>query len=269
MTRPHTLPVLALALALGGCGTGGDSGARYDPFTSVRDRTAEHPEQASPRWERVATFLGTGAARESFTVASGAIQWRARWRCDTGRLRLSRTGRRVADTACPRRGTGTDVRTGDLTLAVDATGPWRVVIEQQVDTPLHEPPLAAMRSPEARVIARGRFYPLERSGRGTASLYRLPNRRLALRLDGFATSANTDLFVWVSTAGRPRNTVEAARAKHVVLDSLKSTRGEQNYLVPAGVKPAAIRSVVIWCVPVRIAYTAASLRSGGSATNSR
>jgi hypothetical protein len=260
MTRA-TLSAALAVLLLAGCGTKAqDRPGRFDPFTEVHDRTAQDARRASPRWEPVATFSGAGPADERFTVARGAIQWRARWSCESGRLRLSSGPTRLADGSCPRRGAGVDVRTGALELAVDASGPWRVVLEQQVDTPLHEPPLVAMRSPKARVIARGSFYPLERSGRGTASLYRLPGGRLALRLDGFATSANTDLFVWVSTAPRPRTTVEAARGNHVVVHALKSTLGEQNYVVPAGVLARDIRSVVIWCVPVRIAYTAASLR---------
>jgi hypothetical protein len=260
MSRTTRLAMLAV-VALAGCGGGsGERTERFDPFTEVRDRTVRSPERASARWERVATLSGSGPASEPFTIDGGAIQWRARWRCDGGRMALSAGSRALAETRCPRAGTSADVGTGRHTLDVEASGRWRVVVEQQVDTPLAEPPLKAMRAPGARVIAAGRFYGLERRGRGTASLYRLRGGRLALRFDGFATSANTDLFVWLSTAPRPRSTVEAARAEHVVLHVLKSTIGAQNYLIPAAVKAAQIRSVVIWCVPVRIAYTAAALR---------
>jgi hypothetical protein len=253
----------ALLLAtLAGCG--GDSAAResrFDPFTEVRDRTARAPEKASARWERVARVSGSEAATERVTIDRDAIQWRARWRCDNGRFELVSGGRRLAAADCPGTGTDTDVRTGAVDLAVDASGPWQVVVDQQVDTPLIEPPLRAMRAAGARVIAAGRFYGLERRGRGKASIHRLPGGRLALRLDGFATSANTDLFVWLSRAPEPESTVDAAKAEHVVLRALKSTIGDQNYLIPAAVDASEIRSIVIWCVPVRIAYTAASLRA--------
>ena len=260
MSRAAGAAALLLA-TLAGCG--GDPAARekrFDPFTEVRDRTVDAPEQASARWERVALVSGSEAAVERLTIDPHAIQWRARWRCDTGRFELRSGGRRLAETDCPGTGTETDVRTGGVDLAVDASGPWRVVVEQQVDTPLIEPPLKAMRGAGARVIAAGRFYGLERKGRGEASIHRLPGGRLALRLDGFATSPNTDLFVWLSRAPEPKSTVEAAKAKHVVLRALKSTIGDQNYLIPAAVDASEIRSIVIWCVPVRIAYTAASLR---------
>ena len=262
MTRaaPAAAAVAAL-LGLAGCGGGsGERTERFDPFTEVRDRTVRSPQRASARWETVTELSGSASSTEAFAIDRDAIQWRARWHCESGRLRLSTGSRELVAARCPGRGAGTEVRTGALELVTEASGPWRVVIEQQVDTPLHEPPLEAMAAPGARVLAAGRFYGLERTGRGVASLYRLASGRLALRLDGFATSANTDLFVWLSRARRPSDTVEAAKARHLVLAPLKSTVGEQNYLIPRTVDADDIRSVVVWCVPVRIAYTAAPLQ---------
>ena len=253
MTRT-CLAVLTCVLALPGCGSGDGEGG--DPFTAVRDRTAERTDRASPRWERITTLAGSGPAQKGFTVADGAIQWRARYRCEAGGLRLSADGRPLAQASCPDAGATSDVRTGALTLGVEAAGRWRVALDQQVDTPLREPPLAGM---GAGVLARGDFYDIERRGAGTATLHRLRSGRLALRLDGFSTSANSDLFVWASTARRPRTTVQAARAPHTVVRELKSTLGSQNYPLPAGVEAGDVRSVVIWCVPIRIAYTAATL----------
>jgi hypothetical protein len=270
MNATARLCALALgAVLLAGCGSDGDGErkAGADPF-SVVARAPSVSElatrKAAPRWEPVATLRGSGAATRSFAVARGAIQWRATYRCERGRLRLavlagtSRKG--LASAACPRRGRRTAVSTGRLRLGVQASGPWSVRLEQQVDTALREPPLPAMRSSRARVIARGRFYRIERFGRGTASLYRLANGRLALRLENFATSANLDLFVWLSRASRPRTTVQAERAPHTVLAPLKSTLGDENYLLPRGTRAEDVRSIVIWCDPVQIAYTAATLR---------
>jgi len=270
LSRAGRAALLACALSLAACGSDGEErSSAFDPFTEVPREpsgAAAAARRAAPRWEPIATLSGSGPASRPITIARRAIQWRARWRCQTGRLQLATVasaGDRTLARAdeCPRRGTSTSVRTGALRLAVKASGPWRIALEQQVDTALHEPPLAAMRSPQARVLARGRFYELERTGRGSALLYRLPGGRLALRLaGGFATAANTDLFVWLSTSPKPRNTVQAARTKHTVLRGLKSTLGEQNYLLPAGSSASAVRSIVIWCEPVRIAYTAAALR---------
>jgi len=126
-------------------------------------------------------------------------------------------------------------------------------------TPLNEPPLRAMRSKRAVVLKRGTFYPVERRGKGRVALYRLPGNRLALRLRDFSTSSNTDLFIWLSGARRPKTTKQAVSAPHRQFARLKSTLGSQNYLLPRSVKAGDVRSIVIWCEPVRIAYTAARL----------
>ncbi len=50
------------------------------------------------------------------------------------------------------------------------------------------------------------------------------------------------------------------RAPHREFALLKSTLGDQNYLLPRNVDIENVRSIVIWCEPVSIVYTAASLR---------
>ena len=151
------------------------------------------------------------------------------------------------------------MQTGAQRLRIDARGRWSVRVEQQVDTPLDERPLASMRAPGTRLLESAAFYRVERQGRGRALLYRLADGRGALRLDAFRTSTNTDLFVWLSTAAGPRTTKQVVRAQRVgPLIALKSTIGGQNYMLPAGLDLRRIRSVAIWCEPVQIVYTAAA-----------
>jgi hypothetical protein len=117
-----------------------------------------------------------------------------------------------------------------------------------------------MKAADAEVLSSGRFYPIERRGTGDVDLYRLASGRLAIRLEDFETSANTDLFVWLSEVERPRTTKQVVRSPHVELGLLKSTQGNQNYLLPEGLDSESVRSIVIWCEPIRIVYTAAALR---------
>jgi hypothetical protein len=272
--RPRVCAALILvaALASGGCGDGEQdgSGARTaaDPFTEVSrepslTRTAR---RAAPRWERVARVRGRAPAVHPVRIAPGAIQWRARWRCSTGRLTLAvqPAPRSPADRPggrCPGSGETTWVQAGDQQLRVAGGGRWSVVVEQQIDTPLREPALAAMRAAGARLLKSGRFYGVERQGRGSAHLYRLADGRGALRLDGFRTSSNTDLFIWLSTAARPRTTKQVVAAPRVGrLVALKATIGEQNYVLPRSIDLARVRSIAIWCVPIQIVYAAAALR---------
>ncbi len=263
--------ILAAALAWGGCGGDDDgAGARTaaDPFTQVSREPSptRSARRAAPRWERVARLDGTAPAVHEVKIADGAIQWRARWRCTTGRLALAVEPKPRSDAErpggrCPGSGETTWVQTGDQRLRVSGGGRWSVIVEQQIDTPLREPALAAMRARGTRLLASGRFYDVEREGRGSAHLYRLADGRPALRLDGFRTSANTDLFVWLSTAARPRTTKQVVAARRVGrLVALKSTIGEQNYVLPRSVDAGRVRSIAIWCEPIRIVYTVAALR---------
>jgi hypothetical protein len=263
VSRAGRAVAAGLVLALAGCGSDAEE-AREDPFKTVDPKITKNAETAAPRWEPLATMSGTGPETKRFSVSKRAIQWRARWRCTEGSLRMSVEPRPRSEAErpggrCPARGDTEWIQSGPQRLKVTARGRWRVVVEQQVDTPLREPPLAAMRAPGASVIASGRFHRVERRGRGRVRLFRLPGGRLALRFDRFSTSSNSDLFVWLSEAENPRTTKESL-APHVDVGLLKSTLGDQNYLLPRNVDVSRIRSIVIWCEPVQIAYTAAPLR---------
>jgi hypothetical protein len=257
-------------IAVSGCG-GSDEGAQKGLFTKVDSEQPERtgPAQTkgtvAPRWERVTSLRGSGDANRTVRISPKAVQWRVRWRCTRGDFTLTLTpppddGEPLDTGRCPGRGDALAIDTGRLRLGVRTAAAWRATVEQQVTEPLAEAPLPAMEARGARVVSSGRFYPIERRGRGKVDLYRLAGGRLALRFEDFATSANTDLFVWVSKARRPRTTRQALRSAHGQVALLKATAGEQNYLLPKGVKARSVRSVVIWYQPVQIAYTAAVLR---------
>jgi hypothetical protein len=163
----------------------------------------------------------------------------------------------VVDTPCPKEDIGYSIVTGPVRLSIEAAGQWRAVVDQQIDTPLDEPLLPGM-TPD-RVVASGSFYKVEVQGEGTAKLYSLADGRRILRFEGFKTGENTDLFVWLSEAARPMNSAEALNTPFVEIANLKSTLGTQNYEIPASLPTEKIRSIVIWCQPVAIAYAAAPL----------
>jgi hypothetical protein len=254
-------------LAATGCG-GDEAGDRPDPFEAVEQTEAASNQlarnEAAPRWERVVTLRGTGNTTETITIDPEAIQWRVRWSCEEGRLQIGQTpapdeGGPLVSASCPGEGEVEAIDTGERQLTVQAQGPWEVVVEQQVTSPVAEPPLPEMEADDAEVVASGDFYPIDERGEGRAILHELPSGRLALRLEGFATLANTDLFVWLSEARRPRTTQQVLGSDHTELALLKATIGDQNYLLPEDADADDFRSVVIWCEPVRNAYTAAAL----------
>lgn len=275
----RALPILLVALAAG-CGGGEDD--KKAP-ASERPKQAG-PEQGrverafgrevpgsrgrvkfiAPSWRRVRVLSGRGDATHAFTIDREAVQWRVRWECEgKGRLELelpTRAGRSSRGGAtCPTTGTGASVKTGQVEISVKAADEWRMVVEQQLHDAVREPPPAEVANGSARTLARGEFYEVAQPGNGTAVLYRLRDGRLLVRLERFRTLATSGLVVWASDHPRPRTSQDAFRSKHVKAATLRASAGEQNYRLPRGVRAGDVRSIVIWCEPLRIAYIAAAL----------
>lgn len=249
---------LAALVVAAGCGS--DSSSTADGKEPASTVPAATPEEVAPRWQPVTRFSGSGDQRTAgFDIAPHAIQWRVTASCTGQRLEvlLAPEPERLAAPACPGRAFGFSIRTGRNTLDVVATGEWEIVVDQQLDVPIAEPPMPGM-SAAARQ-AGGEFYGIDQDGRGTVTLYRLPDGRRALRFDRFFVTQNTDLFVWLSAAREPTTSKDAFTSDHTQIAELKSTAGSQNYVVPDNVPDAQLRSVVVWCEPVRTAYAAASL----------
>lgn len=268
--RTLALPLAFLVIALpAGVGVVMAMGDRADPsdeesaFTPIsRGGTQRVERHAQPRWEQVARFAGNGSAERSFAIAPRAIQWRADWSCTSGSFRAAvgrpaQDGRTLATSSCPDVGVESSVGKGSGRLQVQATGAWQVSVKQQIDTALEEPPLAGMT--DASRLARGRFHPVQKHGEGTVSLHRLPNGRLALRFEDFYTSASPGLRLWLSRDSDVKSTLEARQAKVLDAGAIRSTLGSYNQMLPADVDASEVRSIVIWCPTVLIAFSAAPI----------
>lgn len=265
----------AVLSLLAGCGPGSVARSAVLAPTSTTSTVAAPTsagattERALPRWVATATFQGTGDLRsDPFGIVPDALQWRVRWHCSTGRLRITTEpppsdGKPLVDTACPGGGDAYAVQTGQIRLLVSASGSWTASVEQQIDTPLEEPPLPEMQSPQARVVGTGTFHAVDRPAKGHLTIYAVPGARLEMRFTGFEVPINTDLYVWISPRGGLTTTPVIASAPHVVVAALKSTSGAQNYILPAGSTIDQIRTVVIWCEVQAFAYAAADVTPTG------
>ena len=256
--------VAALAVAAmvaAGCGQEPAAEPLGDPFEDVERAIPddETPARSAPRWEEIMVLSGNGQDSVEFPIPDDALQWRVHWSCESGSLRVDVdvAEEPLVDAECPGEGEAYSIDTGLLELSIDGTGPWELRIEQQVDTVHEEPPLEGMA--EAEVLAEGQFRGVERSGEGTATLYRMPDGRLALRFTDFQTVASPDLYVWLSEAENPSTSKAVFSEPHVDLGEITATLGDQNYVLPDGVTPEQVASVVIWCAPLQIAYAAAPL----------
>ncbi len=124
--------------------------------------------RSQPWWQRAAAFDGVRSARRpAVKIDGGAIQWRVRASCRSGRLvvRASAGSGPVLSTSCPATKTGFSTDPGEKNFQVTASGPWRMRVEQQIDVPLNEPPLRAMSARGARAVASGAFTGSIRRGR--------------------------------------------------------------------------------------------------------
>lgn len=242
--------------------------ASRDAFTAVA-RTAPAPSKLRSQawWQDVATRSSTGTATVApFTIADDAIQWRLKASCGSGRIVVRAPGQAkpILDAACSKQGTVAYAnRSGATRLTVQADGPWRLAVSQQIDAPLVEPPLPAMSAPATRKVATGTFYNVDKTGKGSVTVYRHADGRYSLRLDRFFVTPTSDLEVRLSTRRAPRTTRDYTSAHSRLVATMDVTAGSLNYLVPAGVDPRQFGSIAIWCAATANVYGAASLEAIG------
>ncbi len=219
--------------------------------------------RSAPWWQDVTTIEGLGATTSSFTVERSAIQWRMTSSCESGRLLVRVPGepRPLIDAACSDTTVAYGNRTGATTFEVNAAGPWRLQIAQQIDTPLVEPPLPGMTSPGASAIATGSFYKVDQTAVGRVTIFDQADGRYTVRLDDFFVSPDTQLQLRLSTAEEPKTAEEYLAGRSQLLTVLDVTAGSLNYLPPVGVDPTEFRSVVIWRPSTNSAYAAATLET--------
>jgi hypothetical protein len=126
--------------------------------------------------------------------------------------------------------------------------PERVFINRTVS---EEFPVAAAAmstaSTEPEAIAAGTFHSNAHETQGTATIYRLPDGKLTLRLTDFHTSNGPEVQVYLVAAEDVNDNETVKTAGFVTLGALKGNIGDQNYDVPANIDLTKYRSVTIWC----------------------
>jgi len=218
--------------------------------------------RSQPWWQQVGRYRGArSGAAAPLRIGADAIEWRATWSCQGGRFVVRSPGwsRPLIDAPCGRSRDALLAERPSGAVQVEADGPWTLRVEQQVDVPLVEPPLAAMTAAGASTIATGDFYRVDQVGRGRVTVYRLANGRNALRLRNFYVTPNVDLEIRLSPVRTPRSTREYRSAPSRLAAPLDVTMGSMNFVMPAGVDLRRYNSVVIWCPLITSAYAAATL----------
>src|SRR4051812_11709430 len=230
--------------------------ASSGPGTAARTKL-----RSQPWWQTLDTFDGSSALVRTLTVDRGALQWRARWRCSTGRLVIRASTQRAAlvDRACPASGTAFSTHSGETRVRVAATGAWHLALAQQIDVPLEERALPDMKAP----VATAKLYGIDQKGRGTIGVFRLPDGRYALRLEDLYVTPNVDLELRLSPLRAPRSTHQFHAAPSRRIAPLDITAGSMNVVLARGGAPPRGGSIVVGCPPVQSAYAAATLKAAG------
>jgi hypothetical protein len=125
-------------------------------------------------------------------------------------------------------------------------------------TPIPAPASAAPASPVA--IRTGQFHDVQYKGTGTATIFRLPDGKLVLRLENLDVQNGPDLYVYVSAAPDATDAATVTNNTFVSLGRLKGNQGNQNYDLPADLNLAEANSIVIWCQRFRANFVTAPLK---------
>lgn len=239
--------------------------ANRNAFTPIHNTArVETSLRSNPWWQNLTSLHGTSTVRSlKLTIGAGAIQWRVKTSCRSGRLLVRVAGQPepLVDTACSKDAVGSSQKTGAKRIDVQADGPWRLEVSQQIDAPLVEPPLRTMTASGARQTATGSFYKIDQTGTGKVTVYRQADGRYSMRLNRFFVTPNADLELRLSPRKAPRSSKQFLSAPSRRVGRMDVTAGSFNYAVPAGIDPSRYQSLVIWCAATRSAYAAARLEA--------
>jgi hypothetical protein len=111
----------------------------------------------------------------------------------------------------------------------------------------------------ASSLLSGSFHSVAHETHGRATVLRLPDGRVVLRLADFTTSNGPDVRVYLVAATDATDNGTVTHAGFVELGKLKGTDGDQNYDVPAGLDLARYRAVTIWCRRFSVNFATAPL----------
>ncbi|MFF5125475.1 DM13 domain-containing protein [Streptomyces syringium] len=136
--------------------------------------------------------------------------------------------------------------------------PWKLWVDETVREALP----TATESAAARTLASGELISHEHATSGKVRILRLADGSRVLRLENLDTSNGPDLRVLVADAPVKKGTAGWRvfdDGAHVSLGKLKGNKGDQNYVLPAGLDLDRYTSVSIWCDRFDVSFGAAAL----------
>lgn len=108
-------------------------------------------------------------------------------------------------------------------------------------------------------VAMGAFHSNAHDTKGKATVLRLADGRMVLRLTDFATSNGPDVRVYLVAANDVNDNKTPKTAGFIDLGSLKGNIGDQNYEIAPTVDLSKFRAVSIWCKRFSVNFGSAPL----------
>ncbi len=137
-------------------------------------------------------------------------------------------------------------------------------VAQEPEAIPEAPPEETVAPPPAQTgpvaLLTGSFHAVDHEGAGAATIYRLADGKMALRLENFEVENGPDLYVWLSGAQDANSAKEILDGGYISLGRLKGNQGNQNYELPEGLDLSLYHSVSIWCDAFSVNFATAPLR---------
>ena len=153
-----------------------------------------------------------------------------------------------------------------INVQVDESFPTAVSVDAQatdaMSTAMAEPTKTlgdAMPESDMKMLAQGSFYGVIHSGAGQVVVYQLSDGSRILRLQDFEVDNGPELHVYLVPIDPVPSSVGSEIAGSIDLGALKGNLGDQNYDIPGDLDLSQFKSVMIWCQPFRVPFTAAPL----------
>lgn len=149
-----------------------------------------------------------------------------------------------------------DMRKVDPTMAVAMA---QAITSPDTVIPTEQQGMPTMTNPT--VIAGGTFTVIDaiHTGKGTVTIYQLPDNSRLLRLEDFSVTNGPDLHVYLVRNPKPRAQKEVGN-DYIDLGVLKGNVGNQNYEVPSEVDFSSYRGIIIYSVRFGVIFSSAELR---------
>jgi hypothetical protein len=141
--------------------------------------------------------------------------------------------------------------------------PERLVVNRQVDEAMP----AIQGGSSAQPLESGRFYSILHPTQGNATIFRMGDGTLVLRLTNFSTSNGPDVHVYMVAAEDAKDVATVQQAGFIDLGVLKGNIGDQNYKLSGDLDLAKYRAVSIWCKRFSVNFGAAALRPTETSQN--